>query len=222
MRLSIIVPLAPGEAAWRGLAAQLDPLLGAECELLLVAAGAPVQWTSERAVRLLACLPGRARQLNYGAAQAAGEWLWFLHADTRLSDAAWPALQRFMSRDAMAMGWFDLTFREDGPRLMRWNARGANLRSRFLGMPFGDQGFVLPKRLFDVLGGFDERAAYGEDHLLVWAARRAGYRVPPVGASLSTSARKYARHGWARTTGRHVWLTAVQAFPQFLAWRGRR
>jgi hypothetical protein len=217
MRLSVIVPLAPGEAEWRGLVDQLEAVRGDDCELLLVAAGEAVAWQSPLPHRLLATEAGRARRLNVGAGAARGEYLWFLHADTRLSPGAWPAVQAFMAREEKALGWFDLGFRSDGPLPVRLNAMGANFRSRFLGIPFGDQGFVMPAWLFAAVGGFNEQAAYGEDHLFVWAVRHAGYRVAPVGALLSTSARKYARHGWGRTTLRHLWLTAVQAYPQWRA-----
>ncbi len=219
MKLSVIVPLAPGEAEWRGLAGQLEAVFDDDCELVLVAADEAVPWRSAFAVQSLACEAGRARQLNGGARAAHGAYLWFVHADTRLSPGAWPALQAFMTRGEKALGWFDLAFRPDGPSPVRLNAWGANLRSRHLGIPFGDQGFVMPASLFHELGGFDTQAAYGEDHLFVWAVRRAGYKVVPVGATVSTSARTYARHGWGRTTLRHVWLTAVQAYPQWRAMR---
>ncbi len=219
MRLSVIVPLAPGETEWRGLAEQLEAMLDDDCEFILVAAGEAVAWQSASVLQSLACDAGRARQLNRGAKAARGDYLWFLHADTRLSPGAWPALQAFVARREIALGWFDLAFRRDGPLPVRLNAWGANLRSRRLGIPFGDQGFVVPASLFAELGGFDEQAAYGEDHLFVWAVRRAGYKVVPMGALLSTSARKYARHGWGRTTLRHLWLTAVQAYPQWRALR---
>jgi rSAM/selenodomain-associated transferase 2 len=219
MRLSVIVPLAPGEAEWRDLAGQLEDVLDQNCELLLVAAGERVAWQSKVPLKLLASEVGRARQLNVGAQAAHGDFLWFLHADTRLSPGAWPAVQAFMARGEKALGWFDLAFRSDGPLPVRLNAMGANFRSRYLGIPFGDQGFVMPALLFAEVGGFNEQAAYGEDHLFVWAVRHAGYRVVPVEALLSTSARKYARYGWVRTTLRHLWLTAVQAYPQWRALR---
>ena len=215
----MIVPMAPGETEWHGLVAQLEKFLDADSEIVLVAGGDPVAVTSRWRMQSLGCAPGRARQMNAGAATAQGQYLWFLHADTRLSDEAWPALQRFVSRGVPALGFFDLTFRRDGPLAVRLNAWGANIRSRRLGMPFGDQGFVMPASLFAELGGFDETAAYGEDHLFVWAARRAGYGVMPVCAAVSTSARKYEQHGWARTTLRHIWLTAAQAWPQWRALR---
>eukprot|EP01037_Dinobryon_pediforme_P001467 gene1467-1488_t len=205
--------MAPGETEWLGLMAQLENVLDADSEVVLVAAGEPVAFACKCAVRSLGGPAGRARQMNAGAASARGRFLWFLHADTRLSDAAWPALQLFLDRGARELGWFDLAFRDDGPRPVRLNAWGANVRSRRLGIPFGDQGFVMPASLFVDLGGFDETAAYGEDHLLIWAARRAAVPLVPVGARLSTSARKYARNGWGRTTVRHAGsMTALAIF----------
>jgi GT2 family glycosyltransferase len=68
------------------------------------------------------------------------------------------------------------------------------------------------REVFERLGGFDPSHAYGEDHAFVWAARRAGVPVVAAGAPLYSSARKYAEHGWLRTTARHGWLTAVQAW----------
>jgi len=222
-RLSVIVPIGPGETEWPGLLALLQEALPAGSEVIVVAAGsamaAPAGWPDGLGWRSVGGDGGRARQLNDGVLLAAGEWLWFLHADTRFGAEAVPALMRFVARGEAALGWFDLSFRPGGPAGMWLNAWGANWRSAWLGMPFGDQGFVLPKRCLVTLGGFDETARYGEDHLLAWSARRAGMPLRRVGAFVSTSARKYRRDGWAMTTGRHVWLTAVQAWPQ---WRRMR
>ena len=160
---------------------------------------------------------GRARQMNLGAQNASGRWLWFLHADTRLSTQALPALDQFLARDQEALGWFDLEFRADGPALTWLNARGARWRSRWFGLPFGDQGFVVPACAFAQLGGYDETVRCGEDHLFVWAAHATGLPVLPIGATVFTSARKYAAHGWLRTTLRHWRLTLRQALPAW--WR---
>jgi GT2 family glycosyltransferase len=83
-------------------------------------------------------------------------------------------------------------------------------------MPFGDQGFCLRREIWERLGGFDTHASYGEDHLFVWKARRAGVPLRPTGGTLRTSARKYQERGWLRTTARHLHLTATQAFPEWL------
>ena len=222
-RLSVIIPLGPGEREATGLLHDLLALAPAS-EIILVHADPepyplPPHWPARLPVLQRRAAGGRAKQLNVGARQAAGVWLWFLHADTRLLPGCLDALQGFIDRPGPALGWFDLKFRGDGPWLVRLNAHGANLRARWLGIPFGDQGFVLRAELFACLGGYDETASYGEDHLFVWTARCAG--VPPrrIPGTVATSARKYARRGWARTTLVHWALTAAQAWP---AWRRLR
>ena len=220
--LSVIVPLAPDEDRWSGLLEQLDSLPRSSEVILVHAraqplAGEPAPVCTR--VSQLSSPPGRARQQNLGAASARGEWLWFLHADSQLLPETLPALQRFINRGADALGYFDLVYGNDGPLLAWMNACGANLRSRWFKLPFGDQGLLLPARQFAALGGFDESAPYGEDHLLVWAARHARLPIVALGAPLQTSARKYASNGWLRTTARHLWLTLAQAWP---AWRRLR
>ncbi len=214
--MSVIVPLAPGETEAAGLLAQLEDV-PPDWEVLLVCPGdlPPVR----AGIRIVASPAGRARQMNAGAAAATGQWLWFLHADSRLTPGCLPALAAFMSHGVPALGWFSLAFRRDGPALTRLNASGANLRSRWLGLPFGDQGLTLPADRFAALGGFDEAAVRGEDHLLVWAAHAARLPLRRIDAALATSARKYARHGWLRTTGAHWRGTLAQAYT---GWRRMR
>lgn len=215
LRLSVIVPVGPGEQAWRELLGDLGALdPGAEVILVAPAGEAPRGFAArDFGLRVPACWreapAGRARQQNAGAAAARGETLWFLHADSRLPAASATAAQRFAGR--AALGYLDLRYAADGPSLVRLNALGAWVRSRWLGLPFGDQGLMLPRRLFHALGGFDESLPRGEDHALIWAARRAGIPLVPVRAPLLTSARRYAEHGWWRTTAQHLRDTAAQA-----------
>jgi hypothetical protein len=70
---------------------------------------------------------------------------------------------------------------------------------------------LIPRKTFNRIGPYDETIHCGEDHALVWAARRAGLPVRPLRATIKTSARKYAERGWARTTLTHLWLTWQQA-----------
>ena len=217
-RLTVVVPVGPGDSLTRELRAQLSALPaaaevcvvgcdGPDMEAIrasLQSAGGP-QW------RCLLSPPGRAAQQNAGAAAATRPWLWFLHADTLLAPETLTALGRWLERETPALGYFDLRFIDDGPALMHLNAIGAWLRSRVLGLPFGDQGLVLPRAVFDRLGRFDEALAAGEDHALVWRARRAGVALRPLRAPLYTSARKYAEHGWGATTAWHLRETWKQA-----------
>jgi GT2 family glycosyltransferase len=166
---------------------------------------------------------GRAQQQNAGAFASQRPWLWFLHADSRPDAEVFCALRRFVAHGTPALGWFRLRFGAQSapgiePRLlrrMRLNAAGANWRSRRLGLPFGDQGLVLPAGAFERLGGFDTRLAYGEDFALVCRARRQGLPLRELPAYLDTSARKYAERGWWRTTARHLGLTATLAWQEW-------
>ena len=210
--LAIVVPAGPGDSAWHGLLLQLGAAHAREIALVLPVSEpeTPVELPGNVTVVLSAA--GRARQLNAGAAATSADWLWFVHADSRVTAATLAALHRFVAADADAVGYFDLRFLADGPRLTALNTLGAWLRSRWLGLPFGDQGLLMPRRVFAAIGGFDERPRGGEDHALVWSARRLGVPLQPLRAPIFTSARKYAQRGWWATTARHLRLTCAQAW----------
>ncbi len=206
--LAVVVPVGPGDAAWRALLPALAAL-PAEAEIVLSLVEGDAQPVDVPArVRVLRGSAGRAAQQNRGAAATSRPWLWFVHGDSRVDAGVLDAIARLP--DAPALAYCDLAF-HDGPWLMRLNALGAFVRSRWLGLPFGDQGLLLRRVDFDALGGFDARVGGGEDHALVWAARRARLPLVPLGVRLPTSARRYAERGWWRTTARHLRLTWAQA-----------
>lgn len=221
-RLSIIVPVAAGDAGQLpALMQQLEALAENSEVVVCRTQGSTQRIASTTQLNLIDVLSpsGRARQMNVGATRARGGWLWFLHVDSQLNPDAIAALRDFIESDRDALGYFGLAFRNDGPRLARLNAWGANLRSRLFGLPFGDQGFVLRRDRFFQLGAYDENLPFGEDHALIWRVRQAGVELRRLPATIATSARKYARHGWLRTTLRHLGLTLQQAWPQ---WRRLR
>lgn len=217
-RLSVVVPVGPGDTLPTSLRKQLS-VLPREAQVHVVCAKTAQADSIQAMLRAqpgpqwfcTAASRGRASQQNAGAAAATRDWLWFLHADALLAPDALPALGRFIDDDADALGYFDLRFLDDGPALMRLNAFGARLRSRWLGLPFGDQGLVLRRATFARLGRFDVALSCGEDHDLVWRARRAGVPLRAIGAPLYTSARKYAERGWWTTTAWHLRETWRQA-----------
>lgn len=220
--LSIVIPVGPDDTAWQGLMPELARVDAADIALVFPSEipSEPVQLTDKRLL-LTITSTGRARQQNAGATATGAPWLWFLHADSRFAPTTLLRLREFIARNDPVLGYFDLRFADDGPRWTRINALGARLRSRWLGLPFGDQGLLIPRRVFETLGGFDESVPSGEDHALVWRAKSSGIPVRPVGAPLLTSARKYAQQGWWRTTARHLRLTCQQAWDFSRAERAR-
>jgi hypothetical protein len=213
-QLAVVVPVGPGDRAWSELLPQLDAL-PPEAEVVIAGAEPSPDGVPLRA-RWLQAPHGRAQQMNAGARETSRPFLWFLHADSRLEPDTLPALDRALVVAPDALHFFDLAFLNDGPPLMRLNQAGAWLRSRWGGMPFGDQGFCLRREVFERLGGFRTDAPYGEDHLLAWKARQLGVPLRPTGALLRTSARRYRERGWLATTARHLHLTIRQAFPEWI------
>lgn len=219
--LAVIIPVGPKESAWRALLPDLASL-PSTAEVILVGTTSESKAFASTVVRLklkqnikwVKAPKGRARQLNFGVTSTEQKLLWFLHADSRVEKEAIEALASSLKQSEEALHYFDLLFLGDGPGLTRINTIGVWIRSHWMGLPFGDQGFCIPRHLFEQLGGFDEKAPYGEDHLLVWAAHQGGVPLRCTGASIRTSARRYCETGWSRATARNMILTAKQALPE--------
>ncbi len=205
--LAIIVPVGPGDSSWTDLLPDLRPL-PSDGQVIFAGCEPQPGDLDERADRArlrtrpiwLELAPGRAGQLNKGAEVAERDWLWFVHADSRLPERWHLSLAGALGTGGKWMGYARLRFSNDGPRWMKLNAAGANTRARLLGLPFGDQGFVIRREHFESLGGFDPELDLGEDLDLVVRARRAGIRPRCLDLTMITSARKYQSQGWMTTT----------------------
>lgn len=207
--LSIIIPIAPGETAWRGLVGQIPPDWS-----VVISAAEPRPAGLPEAIDWCQGPSGRGRQLNAGARRGSSRWLWFVHADSLLEPAAIPRLSAWLEQSHEALGYLDLGFQADGPGLARLNAWGANLRSWLFGLPYGDQGLCLTRSWFDRLGGFREDLERGEDLDLVVRARRAGLKTRRIPARILSSARRYRDQGWLKTSWQHqvkAWQLIRQA-----------
>jgi len=206
-KLSVIIPVGRNDTAWQDLLQDLT-VFAEHPEIILSACQEqPTAVQLPDNVRWLCTTQGRAQQLNAGARQASRGLLWFLHADSRLTFGVIEAVHNHIDDGRRRLGYFRLKFAGDGPRQTRLNAWAANIRSRFFGLPFGDQGYIIDKTLFARLHGFDESIALGEDLDFVVRLRAAGVPLQELSAKLITSARRYRQHGWLATTLRHVWLT---------------
>lgn len=213
--LSIIIPVKRSEQNWRTLLAELLAY-HFDFEIILVGPDFKDFSTLDPRVRFVYCKQSRALQQNRGASIATRSNLWFLHADSKLSNRTIHKIEQKLKANPDAIYFFDLNFLPDGPRIMFLNAIGAYWRSHLLKMPFGDQGFFMQRKTFFSLGMFNESAKYGEDHLFIWWARQRGIEVLPAYAELFTSARKYKNFAWPLTTARHLFLTYKQALPEWI------
>jgi rSAM/selenodomain-associated transferase 2 len=143
---------------------------------------------------LLEAQRGRGRQLAAGAAAAAGDWLLFLHADTQ-PQAGWvKPVQAFMAdpENRFRAGYFRFAL-DDRARAARMIERVVGLRSRLLGLPYGDQGLLIGRIFYEKLGGY-KRLPLMEDVDIVHRIGR--NRLRPIAATAVTSADKYRRDGY--------------------------
>jgi rSAM/selenodomain-associated transferase 2 len=147
---------------------------------------------------------GRGTQLAAGARSAGGEWLVFLHADTRL-EAGWAGVLRSLPA-AVVGGAF--RFALDPPRRRyRWLEAGVALRCRLFRLPYGDQGLFARREVYFAMGGFRPLPLM-EDVDFARRLRRAGRLAFPA-ARAFTSARRFERRGMLATSLRNLWLLAL-------------
>jgi len=192
-RITVIIPTL-NEAS--GIAATLDALKTGRDVDVIVADGGSTDGTGKLAAahgaQVIDAPKGRARQLNAGAAAASADILFFLHADTRVRPGYDRAIHNALADARTAAGAFKLAFdrRSWGMNVI---ARGANLRSRFFKLPYGDQGIFLWDSDFKDSGGFPDLPLMDD---AVFIARLKGRgRILTVAPEVITSARRYERLG---------------------------
>lgn len=220
-KVSIIIPLAPGEKLPSKLHNQLlsAPI---EWEILICSSQEPDQLIFNDRFQWIKTYGGRAGSLNEGASWATGDYLWFLHADSVLMDCTYDKLEEIADMHKSELYYFDLKFIQLSNHNVRPKEIGVLFRCRFLKTPFGDQGFFMKKELFEANGPYSVKAAYGEDHLFVRKLRRKKIKITPVGMQLYTSPRKYEQRGWVKVTILHQYLWIKQAIEDWWQWRNER
>jgi rSAM/selenodomain-associated transferase 2/rSAM/selenodomain-associated transferase 1 len=191
--ISVIIP-ALNEAGTIG-ATLAAVQRGSGLEVIVVDGGscdATASIAASRRVNVITAPRGRARQMNAGAARASGDILLFLHADTRLPDGYDRVVRRALASEGVVAGAFALGIDSAQPSL-RIMERVANLRSRCLQMPYGDQGLFLRADVFRAMGGFSPLPIM-EDFDLVQRLRRKG-RICILPLPVTTSARRWIAVG---------------------------
>jgi rSAM/selenodomain-associated transferase 2 len=198
INLSVIIPVL-NEA--ETIAHTLQHLQATTVEIILVDGGSTdntVEIAQARGVKvILSPEPGRAMQMNTGAKYATGNILLFLHADTQLPKNYLQQVEETLEKPKTIAGAFQLKINSPNP-LLRVIEKGVNARSRFLQMPYGDQGIFLKKETFEHMGGFPNLPLM-EDFQLMQNLRKQG-KIRLASAKVLTSARRWEKLGVIRTT----------------------
>lgn len=136
---------------------------------------------------------GRAKQMNFGASQAIGDVLYFVHADTRPPASFATDILTAIEED-YSIGSFRFKFNSN-KGLLKINAfftRFDRLISRG-----GDQTLFVTKTAFEKLKGFDEQHRIMEDYEFIIRARKTlSFKIIPK--DVIVSARKYKQNNYFR------------------------
>ena len=187
----------------QGLAGLEDRKTAAE---VVVADGGSRDGTADEArrhgARVVEAEAGRGRQLAAGAAAADGVWLLFLHADTRPAPGWEEEVSAFIAEPAnqnrAACFRFALDDRAAAARLLE---RLVALRCGLFALPYGDQGLLIHRGLYEALGGFRPLPMMEDVDLVRRIGRRrlAYLRTPAV-----TSAVRFRRAGYVPRVARNL------------------
>ncbi|MEL6958693.1 MAG: TIGR04283 family arsenosugar biosynthesis glycosyltransferase [Pseudomonadota bacterium] len=199
--ISVIIPTLNAEAGLHDCLVALTEGLeaGLIAELIVSDGGsgdATCQIADAWGAEVLTGPASRGGQLARGVAAACGDWVLVVHADTGLAPGWATVVAAHLG--TQKAGYFRLRFDRGGRFVAGW----ANLRARILGLPYGDQGLLVPRRLYDRVGGYPD-VPLMEDVALVRALR--GHLVA-LDAAAVTSAARYRRQGWVRRGARNLWL----------------
>jgi len=138
---------------------------------------------------------GRGDQLDRGARAAPADAYVFVHADCRLPEGWHEAVRDALADPGVAIGCFRLHTepppggRTSFPARMWW--RVLDLRSRGLGLPYGDQALFLRHDVLARLGGVP-KIPLMEDIELVRRCLRIG-RLARLQLEVRTTARRFAQ-----------------------------
>lgn len=210
-RISVIIPVYREQAVINETIESVRRMRGGDAVEIILVDGEPGGKTlaaiRDSAVRKVPSEKGRGAQLNRGAANAAGDVLLFLHADTVLPPAAFEMIAEATRNGGCVGGAFDLHIDSPGAGF-RVIETVANLRSRLTRIPYGDQAIFLRASCFWSIGGFREIPIM-EDVDLMRRIKRKSWRIVIFREPATTSARRWEKEGLLFGTLRNWSLMAL-------------
>lgn len=217
LSLSIVIPTLNEAGQIDGLLRSLQSLQEAGAEIVVSDGGSTDDTIAKVAAKatVVSAAKGRARQMNAGAAQASGEWLLFLHADTRLPPDAVAILACVSRCREVCWGFFPVKL-SGGQIGLRIVERMMNWRSRFTCVATGDQALFVRRSLFNHLGGFSDIPLM-EDVDLSRQLKRCSRPVIP-NRKVVTSSRRWEEKGLVKTVLTMWYLRAAYACGASPAW----
>lgn len=207
--ISVVIPTLNAEDVLVSTLSALVPAAidGLISEVIVVDGGSADRTCAiaeEAGARVLQAKTGRGVQLRAGADAADQSWLLFLHADTVLQDG-WqnevlgivkPCRGKAHTEHAYA---FRYSLDDKGlvPRLMEGVV---HVRANVLKLPYGDQGLLISRVLYDRIGGYKAVPLMEDVDIVRRLGRR---RLKVLRARALTSAVRYRDDGYLKRIARN-------------------
>lgn len=225
--ISIIIPTLNEESCLRRTLRNLSLLEPPAWEILVVDGGSEDQTIAiaqQAGVKVVhAHGRGRSLQMNQGAAEATGEILCFLHADTLVPDDLTAVIEQTLADQRIAGGGFISLM--VGAQTTRWAISLHNylktyyapllfrphLFFRGLRLLFGDQVMFCRRADFWDCGGFNSKLPILEEADLCLKLVRRG-RLRQVNRIVQSSDRRVARWGFFKATAIYVYIGFLWGF----------
>ena len=166
-----------------------------DCDLTIVDGGSndlTISIAQIKGVNIIKSLKkSRGYQLKIGASNAKGDWLLFLHADSRLDPSwAYSLLKTISKKESKHYAWyFDFKIKKYNLEF-RILEIAVGLRSYFLQKPYGDQGLLIHKDLYSLSGGFSSMKIMEDLDLITRINKTA--KVRRIGLNLYTDDIKWS------------------------------
>ena len=213
--ISVVIPTLNAETTLAATLTGLIPAVveGLVREVIIVDGGSSdrtLKIAEAAGAEIIRSEAGRGHQVIAGAQSARFPWLLFLHADTVLEPGWEREVATFVDRiDAgqrtPAAAAFRFALDDPGarPRLIEF---GVSLRCAVLRLPYGDQGLLIPARLYREIGGYRPLVLMEDVDLVGRLGRR---RTVMLRTKAVTSAARYRRDGYTARVARNLSCLAL-------------
>jgi len=202
---TIVIPTLNEEAKIQTCLMQLQGLREEGFEVIVVDGGS-IDKTPELVEglcdRFISSRRGRAVQMNAGARQGKGEFIFFLHVDTQLPEN-FSEIISSIEDDRFCWGRFDVAL-SGKRRIFRVIESMMNLRSRLTGIATGDQVIFVSQKLFQEVHGFPDIAIM-EDIAICRSLKNICSPLC-LKQKVLTSSRRWEKHGIISTVIKMWWL----------------
>lgn len=213
MKLSVIVPTFNEE---KSIAKTLDALLEIEnIHEVIIADGGSSDKTIEivktfQSVKLIKCNEAnRGKQLNAGASAAAGDALWFVHADTIPAKNAAFEIEKSLADGKTIGGNFEIIFGGGGYWAQILSRLYPHLQK--IGLIYGDSAIFVRRKIYERAGGFLDLPLF-EDVEFYKRLKKCG-RFVHLKATVETSSRRFQKRSF-------IWTFTKWSIFQGLYWFG--